>query len=284
MRALLPLLLLSTACATLLRPSTREVTVRGPENLRVLDNGRELPTKAQGPGLYVASVHKDAKNLTVESDGVQAPVVLSTHVAAGWVVGDILLGIWPIIIDAAGDQLTSFDEADAATPLALASGRGQPRGAVPAVASKAADRRPVARLAALSSGKLAVLDFRNFSKDLQPDNVRYFTDVVRGASLKAAPGLEVMTRENLLVLLQATGKDAAACEGECEVDTGRRIGADAVITGEVLKVGSRYKISLKLHETHDGRLLSTGVASGKTIDEPDEGLQNAATDLLAPPR
>src|SRR5438270_11719550 len=92
MRALLPLLLLSTACATLLRPSTREVTVRGPENLRVLDNGRELPTKAQGPGLYVASVHKDAKNLTVESDGVQAPVVLSTHVAAGWVVGDILLG------------------------------------------------------------------------------------------------------------------------------------------------------------------------------------------------
>ncbi len=129
-----------------------------------------------------------------------------------------------------------------------------------------------------------MLDFKNSSKDLQPDAVRYFADVVRGASLKAAPGVEVMTRENLLTLLQATGKDLGQCEGECEVDTGRRIGADAIISGEVLKVGSRYHISLKLHETHDGRLLSTGVATGKTIDELDETLQNAASDLLAPAR
>ena len=49
-------------------------------------------------------------------------------------------------------------------------------------------------------------------------------------------------------------------------------------------MGSHYKISLKLHETHDGRLLSTGVASGKTIDELDDGLQSAAADLLAPAR
>ena len=114
--------------------------------------------------------------------------------------------------------------------------------------------------------------------------MRYFSDLVRGATLRAAPGLEVMTRENLLVLLKATGKDLGQCEGECEVDTGRRIGADAVVSGDVLKVGSRYKMSLKLHETHGGRLLSTSVASGKTIDELDEAVQKAAEDLLRPPR
>ena len=91
-----------------------------------------------------------------------------------------------------------------------------------------------------------------------------------------------MTRENLVVLLQASGKDLASCEGECEVDTGRRIGADAVVSGDVLKLGTHYKITLRLHETHDGRLLSTAVASGKTIDELDENATAAAAELLQP--
>src|SRR5438270_463147 len=139
--------------------------------------------------------------------------------------------------------------------------------------------RAFAVLLVLTGGCATVL--RSSARELGADNVRYFADVVRGATLKVSPGLDVMTRENLLVLLQANGKDVASCEGECEVDTGRRIGADAVISGEVLKVGTRYKISLKLHDTHDGRLLSTGVASGKTVDELDEALQTAATALLA---
>jgi len=98
--------------------------------------------------------------------------------------------------------------------------------------------------------------------------------------LKAAPGLEVITRENLLVLLQASGKDLANCEGECEVDTGRRIGADAVVSGEILKVGTRYKLTLRLHETHDGKLLSAAVASGRTIDELDDAVGRAAAELF----
>ena len=136
----------------------------------------------------------------------------------------------------------------------------------------------------IRSGKIAVLDFKSYAKDFKPEDVRYFTDLVRGATLRAAPGLEVMTRENLLVLLQATGKTLDQCEGECEVDTGRRIGADAVISGDVLKVGSRYKMSLRLHDTHAGRLLSTAIASGKTVDELDEALTKAAEDLMNPRR
>src|SRR5207248_1133672 len=83
------------------------------------------------------------------------------------------------------------------------------------------------------------------------DNAQYFTDVIRQASLRIEPGLDIMTRENLVVLLQSTGKRLEECEGECEVDTGRRIGADQIISGEIQKVGTKYKMTLRLHDTRE---------------------------------
>jgi hypothetical protein len=83
------------------------------------------------------------------------------------------------------------------------------------------------------TGRLAVLDLRNFAKELTPQNSIYVTDVIRQETLHNQPQLEVMTRENLLVLLQASGKKIEDCEGGCEVDTGRRIGADLIVSGDV---------------------------------------------------
>ena len=130
------------------------------------------------------------------------------------------------------------------------------------------------------TGRLAVLDLRLLTKEMTQDDARYFTDIVRTAVLKVAPHLEVITRENLLVLLQSSGKDLANCEGECEVDTGRRIGADAIVSGEIQKVGTRYKMALRLHETREGRLVAAAVASGKSIDELDDGATKAAAQLF----
>jgi hypothetical protein len=96
--------------------------------------------------------------------------------------------------------------------------------------------------------------------------------------------LNVMTRENMLVLLESSGKKLAECEGECEVDTGRRLGADLVITGEVLRFGSNYKLNLRLHETRDGQLLAGAQASGATTDELDRNTKQAVVELLAPLR
>jgi TolB-like protein len=139
---------------------------------------------------------------------------------------------------------------------------------------------PPARGRLADGAQVAVLDFKRgdgFSKD----DARYLTDVVRGAVLSTASRLAVMTRENLLVLLQASGKDLAECEGECEVDTGRRIGADAVVSGDLLKFGARLKLSLRLHETKGGRLLAAAVASGATLEELDAEVQKRAAELLA---
>ena len=110
------------------------------------------------------------------------------------------------------------------------------------------------------------------------------TDLVRAASLRVAPGLHVMTRENTMVLLQASGKKLEDCEGECEVDTGRRLGADLVVTGQVLKVGTSFKLTLRMHETQTGRPLSGAVASGKTVDDLDADTRRAVETLIAPLR
>lgn len=135
--------------------------------------------------------------------------------------------------------------------------------------------------AAPTTGKLAVLELRSYAKELTPQNVRYLSDRLRTTTLRRAPGFDVMTRENLLVLLQAGGKELVNCEGECEVDTGRRIGADVIVSGDVQRFGRSYKLSLRLHETGRGRLLSAAVGGGKGLDELDDAIEKVAAELLA---
>jgi hypothetical protein len=293
---LVSLLLLSSACATIARGPTREITILGPQGLQAYNGTEQVALQMQGTDgdqtKYVGNIDKQTKTLTLKMPGKTIEAVLDTKPGVGWIIADSILLV-PLFVDMATRAWYGFKEVDVeeitGTPPAQAAAAPPPEMVGPqrpsrAVADNTPPLQPMAgRKALLDKGKLAVLDFQNFAKDLSKEDIHYFADVVRGATLRAAPQMDVMTRENLLVLLAASGKDASQCEGECEVDTGRRIGADSVISGEVLKVGSRYKISLKLHETHDGRLLSTGVASGKTIDELDEKLQAAAAELLAPP-
>ena len=86
------------------------------------------------------------------------------------------------------------------------------------------------------------------------------------------PQLQIISRENLLVLLESSGKKIEECEGECEIDTGRRIGADSIVSGEIQMLGKRYKLSLRLHDTHQGALLSSAM-----IFLPAEANRTAAT-------
>jgi len=67
----------------------------------------------------------------------------------------------------------------------------------------------------------------------------------------------------VIVLLESQGKHIEDCEGECEVDTGRRLGADYVVSGELLRIGTSFKLDLRLHETREGQLLRVAAASGQ---------------------
>lgn len=297
MRAFLPaLLILCCNCATVLRSANHPIDIYGPDDLQVFDGARPVPLaregREDGQTKFSATLDRHVPSLTLQSQGVRTEVALTDHVSLGWLLVDLAL-FWPLTIpiDAISGNWKSFTDVRDVSFGPTAKGSAPPpaapvQRAAPPPQAVAQQQPPPSRTRGLviDRGKLAVLDFKNSAKDLQAEEVRYFTDVVRGASLKVAPGLEVMTRENLISLLQATGKELGQCEGECEVDTGRRIGADAIISGDVLKVGSRFHISLRLHETRDGRLLSSSIATGRTVDELDETLQTAASDLLMPAR
>ncbi len=110
----------------------------------------------------------------------------------------------------------------------------------------------------------------------------YVADRLRAEVLASGVEARVISRENMLVLLQAQGKDLSECEGECEVETGRRIGADYVVSGELLRVGDSLKASLRLHETRGGALLAAATAAGITPEDLDANLAVAMRRLLAP--
>ena len=118
-------------------------------------------------------------------------------------------------------------------------------------------------------------------KDAEDVDATYFGNAVRTALKRQAPQAQVMTRENVLVMLEAQGKNLADCEGECEVDTGRRLGADLVVSGEIIRVGSRLKVDLRLHDTRSGQLLSGAAATGKNVDELDAAVESAVRQLVS---
>ena len=140
----------------------------------------------------------------------------------------------------------------------------------------------LAVLFAAAAPVVGVLEFRDKVPPEQRIDVAYLSDQVRAAVKEVLPQSRVITRENMLVLLQASGRKLEECEGECEVDTGRRIGADLVVSGELLRFGTQYKLNMKLHDTGQGELLSGSVAGGATADELERDLRPAVRRLLAP--
>jgi hypothetical protein len=127
---------------------------------------------------------------------------------------------------------------------------------------------------------VSVLELRSKLRDGGID-AGYVADRLRAEVLASRIDARVMSRENMLVLLQAQGKQLADCEGECEVETGRRVGADLVVSGELLRVGETLKASLRLHETRSGTLLGAATAAGLTAEELDSRLGPAVQQLVA---
>lgn len=126
--------------------------------------------------------------------------------------------------------------------------------------------------------KIAVLDFKNYASELKPENSRYLSDVVRAAALREAPSFEVITRENLLVLLQSSNIDPRVVRGRMRSGNGPQDRSRPGHQQRYPEFGTRIKVSLRLHDTRSGRLLSASEASGR--DELDDALHISATDLI----
>lgn len=128
--------------------------------------------------------------------------------------------------------------------------------------------------------RLAVLEFTG--PGFNDPEIENLTDIVRDEARKQATGYSVMTRESLLVLLQTNGKKLAECQGECEVETGRLVGADVVVSGSVLRFAGDVKVSLKMHATASAEFLSMAEAVRPTFKGLDEATRTACSTLFFP--
>ena len=129
---------------------------------------------------------------------------------------------------------------------------------------------------------LAVLDFDGSQAKLSDAEVVELTEIARKEAFdRLGSRYDIITRENLVDLLKSHGKTLERCQGECETETGRLIGADVVVSGAVRKVFGGYSLSLKAHSTDPPKVL--GIEKGKTKDREEipDLVVGAATKLYS---
>ena len=116
--------------------------------------------------------------------------------------------------------------------------------------------------------RIAVLEFEG-DGSIDDQGMLFLADRVREAALHhlGPQGWEVMDRGNMLVLMEANAEDLAICEGECEVETGRLLGADRVVAGRVVTFGSSLELTLRAYDTHSGGMLASHSGSAADLDE-----------------
>jgi len=99
-----------------------------------------------------------------------------------------------------------------------------------------------------TSRRVAVLEFKNDAK-LKTDEIRFLADLFRRKALTLNKyGLVVMTRDNILELMEP-GKALEQCEGACEVETGRLLGASYLVSGQVLRIEGTLRLVANLYDT-----------------------------------
>ncbi|MCP4146055.1 MAG: PEGA domain-containing protein [bacterium] len=122
---------------------------------------------------------------------------------------------------------------------------------------------------AFARQRVAVLDFTEEGnyREITSSDVGHVTNLVREEARLMLPTSEyiLMTRENILDLIG--DRSIADCIGDCAVETGRSIGADYIVTGRVYKFSGQMRVSIDIHETEDGNLLSTVHAGAPSLLE-----------------
>jgi formylglycine-generating enzyme required for sulfatase activity len=121
---------------------------------------------------------------------------------------------------------------------------------------------------------LAVLDLVPEGMEMKSHEINLLTDFVRKVAIdEVGHEYDVMTKENIEVLLKAQGKTLEKCsEAACEVEYGQMLGADVVVTGRLVSAFSRITVTIKSHDTATGKLLGADDREARALDDlPDVG-------------
>ena len=133
-----------------------------------------------------------------------------------------------------------------------------------------------------SAPKLVVLELRPENRAVTLDNAVTLTNMVRTHVVNAAGAtLRVLSKEAVVEILQQSGKTAASCTAECQIETARVIGAEYVVSGTIAKVDAQWIVTLEAKRSRDGALISAQEAVVGQQAEVLKATTRAADDLVA---
>ena len=127
--------------------------------------------------------------------------------------------------------------------------------------------------------QVAVLEFTGSGDE---NLIGILSDQARAGALDQLDPLQysILTRENMMQILEDMGKDATCIGGSCEVELARNIGADLVISGTITALGDVQVVMLKLHRSDTGALLAMEKVQGSEPVALVEETFRAAKSLL----
>jgi hypothetical protein len=114
------------------------------------------------------------------------------------------------------------------------------------------------------------------------------TDRIRSAAAEALRGkFRLVTRDEVVDRLTRNGRSCDVLEGACSVELGRIVGADLVLAGRVLPVASGLEVSLQLHDSVSGALVSSATMNAasplEAMDRAPALTETVLRKYLAPP-
>ena len=130
--------------------------------------------------------------------------------------------------------------------------------------------------------KLAIIELR-VRDAVTIDEAEYLTDCVRGTAARALPTDRclVMTRDNIQALLPE-GQNLTDCSvSDCSVETGRQVGADYIVSGEIIRFDGALRLALKAYDCTSGALLWSESAAGANPSALEKGLAKSVAPLFA---
>jgi hypothetical protein len=129
--------------------------------------------------------------------------------------------------------------------------------------------------------RIATLGLSNQSKQVvTQEEVSYLSNLIRQAAARLPQDhFSVITQENIRLMLPPD-QTLEDCIKDCQISTGRAIGADYIITGEVFKFGQSIRMTLQLYESKTGILKSTDQVSADQLDALEKPLQIATLGLF----
>jgi hypothetical protein len=133
---------------------------------------------------------------------------------------------------------------------------------------------------ALAAEMVAVLEPTG---PMEPGVLMKLSDEARTAAIEVLPAshFKVMTRENMQAFAEAMDIDLSQCDAECEVDTGRNIGANYIVSGNVIKVSGTWILTLKAFETKEGTFIGSSEARGADELALVDQVRGAASKLFS---